>query len=172
MKRFILFAGIYNDRIGGAHDLQGAFDDEHAAQAHYDFDQLKEFEWAHIYDCGRQCIVCEMSWKNYKPQWLYTHEENRDDQTCETFKATLVKKLNNWQNLYKLSPPYNSNSSNIEYVVVSTAYALFGGPETAVFATDQDGNILNEHQLPGSFKGWHDDQDALHGLDGYIISKT
>lgn len=88
--------------------------------------------------------------------------------------ATFIKDLGSsaggaHQKLYKLDPPlpipadeYPENSA--AYIVVSAAYAMFSGPETYIFASDENGNITSFSELEGSYRGGLDHQQAIDNL--------
>ncbi|MEK9810294.1 MAG: hypothetical protein VW362_07580, partial [Candidatus Nanopelagicales bacterium] len=63
---------------------------------------------------------------------------------------------------------YNPGLSEIDrttrYVVTSATVAPFSGPETYIFPSDSEGNIVNFGELPGSFMGGLDHQEAIDGL--------
>lgn len=65
--------------------------------------------------------------------------------------------------LYQLDPPW----MGIKYVAVSGARTAFGR-ETAIFPAEEDGNVLDWEEMPGSFKGAIDHAAALEGL-GYDV---
>ena len=88
--------------------------------------------------------------------------------------ALFVKDLDNFRGeakLYKLSEPidfgwdYESEDveGKTEYVVASGISNEFG-TETFIFATDQDGKVLDWGELEGSFSGGIDHQEAIDGL--------
>ncbi len=79
--------------------------------------------------------------------------------------AKLVKNLDGWRGearLYRLAPPLDGN----EYVVVSATNAMFSGPETYIFASDEAGKVDCYGELDGSFRGGLDHAKALRGA-GY-----
>jgi hypothetical protein len=89
-------------------------------------------------------------------------------------KATHVKDLPTSasgaiQALYRLDPPLSRASYDddiidvIEYVVVS-AVAVLGQPETFIFPADGNGDVLDWLELPGSYRGGYDHEEALDGL--------
>jgi len=51
-----------------------------------------------------------------------------------------------------------------EYVVVSATNVPFSGPETYIFPADKEGNVLSWCELPGSFRGGLDIDEALANL--------
>lgn len=65
--------------------------------------------------------------------------------------------------LYQLDPPW----FGIRYVAVSGARTTFA-LETYIFPADENGNILDWEEMPGSFKGAIDHAAALEGL-GYDV---
>lgn len=91
-----------------------------------------------------------------------------------TMEATLVKDLppsptGAAQKLYKLSEPYEVKDWNgevertIEYLVVS-AVSVLGTPETYIFPADENGEVVDWGELPGSFKGGFDHERAIAGF--------
>lgn len=97
-------------------------------------------------------------------------------------KATFVKRLNGFVGhalLFKVEPPteyekwlYEQGSKtdtrHTEYVMVSAA-APMGQPETYIFPADAEGEVLDWGELPGSFKGGLDHEQALRNA-GYEIA--
>lgn len=92
--------------------------------------------------------------------------------------ATLIAApLENFQGgaaLYRLTPEWvipdydDPNTVEvIEYVVVSAVVA-YSGPETYIFAAMEDGTVTSWIDLPGSFQGGLDHEEALKGA-GYQI---
>ena len=65
--------------------------------------------------------------------------------------------------LYELSEPLEGHSN-----VVVSAVSAYGRPETFIFGSDEEGNITNWLELPGSFQGDINHNKALEGA-GYII---
>lgn len=61
-------------------------------------------------------------------------------------------------------PPLEGN----KYVIVSATIALFSGHETLIFAADKNGAIKNWTDLPGSFRGGLDHEQALKNA-GYKL---
>ena len=55
-----------------------------------------------------------------------------------------------------------------EYVVVSAAIAPFSGPETYIFGADEEGNVVDWRELPGSYRGGLDIDAALTRA-GYMV---
>lgn len=90
-------------------------------------------------------------------------------------KAEEIKRLPaaDWQGearLYKLSRPVpagwdwdEDETETTRYVVVS-ANIVLGKPETYIFASDENGEITDWCEMPGSFKGGLDHQEAIDGL--------
>lgn len=87
--------------------------------------------------------------------------------------ATPVKLLegfNGRANLYRLSEALESYDGNkYEYVVVSAVDVPFSGPETYIFGADENGGITDWMELPGSFRGALDHNEALEGA-GYTVA--
>lgn len=89
--------------------------------------------------------------------------------------ALFTKQLTEFQGdarLYKLHPPMKEEDVNelIEYVVVSAIVAMFTGPETYIFQSNQTGEITNWSELSGSHRGRLDHAAALKQA-GYTIVK-
>lgn len=78
-------------------------------------------------------------------------------------KAAFIKELpiNNAgaiQRLYRLNPPmpapdWDEDANPAEYVIVSAVIAMFSGPETYIFPSDENGNIIDWGELNGSYRG-------------------
>lgn len=77
------------------------------------------------------------------------------------------------QQLYRLSEPLWSWSDEpadaAEYVLVSAVFAMISGPETYIFAANPEGEVLSWSDLPGSFQGARNHEEALRGA-GYRIA--
>jgi hypothetical protein len=85
--------------------------------------------------------------------------------------ATPLKTLDHFTGeavLYRLDPPLPDSGA---YVVVSATVAPFSGPETYIFTANEDGEVTEWLELPGSFRGGLDHEQALRGL-GYTISRV
>ena len=80
-------------------------------------------------------------------------------------KATLIKNLTGFQGdarLYQVAPPikytdYNDageeEAHETSHVVVSGANVPFTGPETYIFPSNEEGEIISWMELSGSFRG-------------------
>lgn len=74
------------------------------------------------------------------------------------------------QALYKVEPPYTVRNWNDEptcdasYIVVSAVNAMFSGPETYIFPAREDGEIIDWGELPGSYRGDYDHDEAIQGF--------
>ena len=66
--------------------------------------------------------------------------------------------------LWKVDPPVKYDGGETSFVVTSAASVMFSGPETYIFPADEDGKILDFLELPGSFRGGLDHQEAIDGL--------
>ena len=53
-----------------------------------------------------------------------------------------------------------------EHVVVSATVASYSGPETYIFGADEAGEVAAWGELPGSYRGGLDHEEALRGA-GY-----
>jgi hypothetical protein len=71
--------------------------------------------------------------------------------------------------LYRLSEKLESYEGNgYDLVVVSAVDNPFSGPETYIFGVDENGAIVDWMELPGSFRGALDHNEALEGA-GYTV---
>lgn len=77
--------------------------------------------------------------------------------------------------LYRLSEPLQDDSQDEEvvppaytYVVVSAVVVPITGPETYVFGSDEYGNVEAWGELPGSFRGDLNHEEAL-ARAGYTV---
>lgn len=66
--------------------------------------------------------------------------------------------------------PGTGTCTSTEYVWVSAANVMFSGPETYIFPCDADGEVTDWGELPGSYKGGLDHEEALAEA-GYEIMK-
>ena len=89
--------------------------------------------------------------------------------------ATFIKTMTGFRGdarLYQVEPPieygYDEHKATSEFVIVSAVSAMFSGPETYIFPAGTDGEILDWGELPGSFKGSFDHEEALRGA-GYTV---
>ena len=79
--------------------------------------------------------------------------------------ATKLKKLDGFAGisaLYKLSEPLK----DFEYVIVSASTIV--GVETYIFGSNEDGEVLDWDELPGSVRGVYDHTVALNDA-GYEV---
>ena len=92
-------------------------------------------------------------------------------------KATFIRDLDGFTGeakLYKLDPPMEETDFDNEvvgrhkYVVVSATVAMFTGPETYIFPSDENGNVTSWGELEGSYRGGLDHETALKNA-GYSI---
>ena len=72
--------------------------------------------------------------------------------------------------LYRLSHPvrYGNGGDRTRTVIVSAAVVPFMGPETYIFPTNDEGDVLDWGELEGSFRGGLDHEAALRGA-GYTL---
>lgn len=83
--------------------------------------------------------------------------------------ATLIKPVSPGKKLYRLSEPLRDGEGNPHtYVVVSAADVMLTGPETYIFPANENGEITDFGDLPGSYRGDFDHVRALSGA-GYRI---
>jgi hypothetical protein len=75
---------------------------------------------------------------------------------------------------YRLDPPLESDNLEsgvidiVEYVIVSATIAPMTGPETYIFAADENARILDWMELEGSYRGGLDHELALENA-GYTV---
>lgn len=83
-------------------------------------------------------------------------------------EATFVKDLDNFigtAKLWVLSEPITyDEDEETEYVATSAVDAPYTGPETYIFPCDEQGNVLSWGELPGSFRGSLDHDQAIARL--------
>jgi hypothetical protein len=86
--------------------------------------------------------------------------------------ATAIKTLNHWNGLatvYKVEPAIKSYENNsYDYVVVSQVNALYSGPETYMFGSNEDGEVTDWCELPGSRRGSYTHEEVLND-EGYTV---
>lgn len=89
--------------------------------------------------------------------------------------ATLIKEglpdFTGQANLYRLDPPIAADDSEKgpwEYVVTSAVVAPYTGPETYIFASDENGEVVDWGELNGSYRGALDHEQALRNA-GYEV---
>ncbi len=69
--------------------------------------------------------------------------------------------------LYKMTPALDGH----QFVVVSAVNAMFSGPETLIFPSDESGEITDWGELEGSFRGSLDHSEALEDV-GYEVETS
>lgn len=69
---------------------------------------------------------------------------------------------------FRLDPPLNLDGQPVEFVRVSGVDVPGTGPETFVFAEDDQGYRLAPYELPGSFRGEINIAKAVRNM-GYVI---
>ena len=78
--------------------------------------------------------------------------------------------MNGRANLYRLSEALEDYDGNkYEHVAGSAVNVMFSGPETYIFGADENGEIVSWSELPGSFRGALDHNEALEGA-GYPVA--
>ena len=91
----------------------------------------------------------------------------------EMNKATYIRNLSNWNGiarLYKVEPPLMGE----DFVIVSAVRPNSEEPETYIFGCDESDKYGNEvvlAELPGSFRGALDHEEALRRA-GYEIERV
>lgn len=91
--------------------------------------------------------------------------------------ATFVKQRNGRGDgrVYRVDPPIEQRDwdgeveATHEYVWVSATVVPYTGPETYIFPSDADGNVLDWGELDGSYRGGLDHAEALRGA-GYEVT--
>lgn len=63
--------------------------------------------------------------------------------------ARKIKNINKHQILWEVLPKING----YKYVITSAKSVQFSGPETYMFGADENGEIVDWCELPGSFRG-------------------
>lgn len=71
-----------------------------------------------------------------------------------------VKYSNEWDEVEKYT----------EFVVTFAAAVLFSGPETYIFAADENGEILSWSEMDGSFRGDLNHEQAIKNA-GWIVAR-
>lgn len=86
------------------------------------------------------------------------------NETTATFIRDLQDTHDNAK-LWKLSRPFRPEYSDrsVEYVVSSAVHVL-GIPESVLYSADSNGEVLSWSELPGSFRGDLNHQEAIDGL--------
>jgi len=91
------------------------------------------------------------------------------DLTRPSTEVSLVSR----QGLYRLSEPvpyghdygedYETDQpeGHTEYVMISAATVMFSGPETFIFPTDKEGNVIDWGEMEGSYRGGLDHEEAI-----------
>jgi len=83
--------------------------------------------------------------------------------------ATKLKSISGMKGeafLYRCDPPMLDYDNKVhEYVVVSAAFAAYSGPETYIFPANADGEITDWGEMPGSFQGSYDHNQALRNAN-------
>lgn len=91
--------------------------------------------------------------------------------------ATVVKsRLGGYRGdaaLYLVNPPLRSDWDDkaYEFVVVSSV-VTYSGPETFIFGADNEGEVQDWAELPGSLKGVLDHEQALEGAGYSIVAEA
>lgn len=80
------------------------------------------------------------------------------------------------QRLYRLDPPLKPCGASADepgyvYVVVLAVITPYSGAETYIFPADEEGNITSFLELPGSYGGGLDHDNALK-YSGYLVAYT
>jgi len=97
-------------------------------------------------------------------------------------KATLIKKLNDTQNLYRLDVPIEKFKWDVDEKTVSyrnvvssicsdKCAELQGRYEVYLFGANKAGQIVDWVELPGSQKGTRDIEQPLRDLGYEIVSE-
>lgn len=70
-------------------------------------------------------------------------------------------------NLYKLNKLVFSDETRSNYIIVSATYA-FGIPETYIFFANEEGQVIDWGELPGSYIGDLNMEKALEDFKEYF----
>jgi len=80
-----------------------------------------------------------------------------------------LKTFSGAANLYRLSRPLKDyDGKGHRFVIVSAKDVMFSGPETYIFPATEDGEIVDWMEMPGSFRGSLDHNQALRNA-GYEV---
>ncbi len=89
--------------------------------------------------------------------------------------ATFIRFLDKFTGvakLYRVSPKMayedGGEVKKTSFVVASATVAMFSGPETYLFPSNKDGEIINWGELDGSYRGGLDHELALSNA-GYSV---
>lgn len=86
-------------------------------------------------------------------------------------KAKFIKALQGFTGdarLYELDEPIEYRDGTTKFVAVSQTHAMFSGPETYIFASDADGEVISWGELEGSGRGRISHEFALNSA-GYEV---
>ena len=72
--------------------------------------------------------------------------------------------------LFELSYPVNYGEGKTNFVAVSAVDDIYSGPETYIFPTKEDGEVLDWCELNGSYRGGLDHKQALNDA-GYEVKE-
>lgn len=92
-----------------------------------------------------------------------------------TFISTKTSASGAEQRLYRVYPPaqYNDfgpDEQQTDYVIVSAVYVPMSGPETYIFAANEEGEVIDWIELSGSFRGDYDHERALKQAGYEVVS--
>lgn len=89
--------------------------------------------------------------------------------------AIRIKSLDNFKGhaaLYRCIPPMiDYNGIGHQHVIVSAADVPYSGPETYIFPSDEDGNVISYNELNGSYRGGLNHFIALENA-GYELKEA
>lgn len=94
--------------------------------------------------------------------------------TAKLIRENVLNNSSGFASLYRLSEPLSGydwddeGAPSYEYVVVSAANVMFSGPETYIFGSKADGQVVSWSELEGSFRGGLSHAEALSNA-GYTI---
>jgi hypothetical protein len=80
--------------------------------------------------------------------------------------ARKIKNINKHQILWEVLPKINGH----KYVVTSAKSVQFSGPETYMFGADENGEIVDWCELPGSYRGELNHQKCFEEI-GYNVNE-
>lgn len=80
--------------------------------------------------------------------------------------AIKLKNINGHQILWEVLPRIEGH----KYIITSASDVQFSGPETYMFASDENGKIIDWCELPGSYRGGLDHKNCFKNI-GYSTNE-
>lgn len=86
--------------------------------------------------------------------------------------ATYIRQVEGFQGDARLYEISEEISEGVNHVIVSAITSAFdtAGPETYIFPSDGDGNVLDWGELNGSFRGGTDHAKAIRDAGWELVS--